>query len=194
MVKARRRVAQPLPVPEATPRRVPVSAVVAGTVRPGLVYGSLLTLAGSTSAVLLVRNAERIEGPPLVVAFPVICLSVGGWFLLPALRTAVSRWRLYRYGVATTGRVTGRQATGVQLENRRVIETTYEFEGPDGPVEGTVSHLSAPPRRERGDGPLRPRAAGEEPARPSRGLRTPRPASDATCRGERARSLVSTTP
>ncbi len=137
--------AQPLPVPEATPRRVPVSAVVAGTVRPGLVYGSLLTLAGSASAVLLVRNAERIEGPPLVVAFPVICLSVGGWFLLPALRTAVSRWRLYRYGVATTGRVTGRQATGVQLENRRVIETTYEFEGPDGPVEGKVSHLSAPP-------------------------------------------------
>lgn len=144
-MKARRRAAPPLPVPEATPRRVPVRAVVAGTVKPGLVYGSLLTLAGSASAALLLRNAERIQGPPLLVAFPVICLSVGGWFLLPALRTASSRWRLYRHGVAAAGRVTGRQATGVRLENRRVIETAYVFEGPDGPVEGTISHLSAPP-------------------------------------------------
>ena len=137
-MRARRRAAVPLRVPAGTPRRVPVRAILAGTVRPGLVIGGTLLLAGSASALLLVKNADRIQGPPIAAALPLICLSVGGWLFFPALRTAVSRWRLYRNGVATTGRVTGVEKTGHWIENTRVQAIRFVFDGPDGPVEGAT--------------------------------------------------------
>lgn len=75
------------------------------------------------------------------VLFAALGLALGGG----ALRGTLRRRHLYRMGTPTTGRVVSVGPSNVTVNNQRLLKIRYTFNGPMGPIEGTMLNAIAPP-------------------------------------------------
>lgn len=131
-------------VPEPPPRQVRLGTLLAGTTGVFLVFGALFAGSGSIAAVAVLLGVA--DGPAATAALvSVLCAVVGAVLLVVAVPTLQERRRLYAAGTYAVGRVTSVEPTSIRINNRPVLRTRYEFAGPSGPVEGSVTHTKAPP-------------------------------------------------
>jgi hypothetical protein len=80
----------------------------------------------------------------LVVLFPLIGIVI----IAVALRSGVRRAGLLRDGVFTTGTLTGKEATNVRINKRRVYELTFAFQDRSGQPVEAKTRTNAPERLE----------------------------------------------
>ncbi|MEW6469507.1 MAG: DUF3592 domain-containing protein [Bacteroidota bacterium] len=72
----------------------------------------------------------------ILLLFPVTGIIT----LAVALRKGFRTIHLLRYGLLTTGRVTGREATSMRVNRRTVYKVFFEFTGADGMKHKTIVH------------------------------------------------------
>lgn len=76
---------------------------------------------------------------------PFLFAAIGTGVLVATARGVLRRRRLYVWGTPTTGRVLSVGPSGITVNNRELLRIRYEFVGPGGPAQGTMTNPTAPP-------------------------------------------------
>ena len=129
-------------VPELAPRQVRLRALFAGTTGFFLLFGSAFTTFGAVVAYAVFFTTG--DGPKAMAGAGLLFALIGVGIVVHGARGFLERRRLYVGGTLAVGRVTSVEPTGTRINNRPVLRTRYEFPGPNGPLEGSSTHMTAP--------------------------------------------------